>query len=181
MTATAPGFLTSANQLEPKAEQAPIRVLLVDDDEDYYVLTRALLSDVEDRTYELDWKVSYDEALAALQQATYDVCLLDYQLGGRNGLEVLEAVRERGDRTPLIMLTGHGDRLVDQAAMKAGAADYLFKAKTDATLLERSIRYAIERARNLAALRQNEARLATLYKQEQTRTHELERAYADLH
>jgi CheY-like chemotaxis protein len=72
--------MTSANQPEPKVERAPIRVLLVDDDEDYYVLTRALLSDIEDQSYELDWKLNYDEALAALQHAAYDVCLLDYQL-----------------------------------------------------------------------------------------------------
>ncbi len=181
MSATASGFMTSASQPEPKVERAPIRVLLVDDDEDYYVLTRALLSDIEDQSYELDWKLTYDEALAALQQASYDVCLLDYQLGGRNGLEILDAGRERGDRTPMIMLTGHGDRLVDQAAMAAGAADYLFKAKTDAILLERSIRYAIERAKSMAALRQNEARMAALYEQEQARSRELESAYAKLH
>lgn len=181
MSVTASDFMTSANPPEPKADRVPIRVLLVDDDEDYYVLTRALLSDIEDQSYELDWKLSYGEALAALQQTSYDVCLLDYQLGGRNGLEVLGAVRERGDRTPLIMLTGHGDRLVDQAAMAAGAADYLFKAKTDAALLERSIRYAIERARSMNTLRENEARIALLYEQEQARSRELERAYAELH
>ncbi|CAG0932348.1 two-component system, OmpR family, phosphate regulon sensor histidine kinase PhoR [Thermoflexales bacterium] len=181
MSAFASGFLTSANQPQPKADRAPLRILLVDDDEDYYVLTRALLSDVEDQAYELDWKVSYDEALAALQHAAYDVCLIDYQLGGHNGLEILNAVRESGDRTPLIMLTGHGDRRVDQAALAAGAADYLFKAKTDAALLERSIRYAIEHARSLEALRQNEIRLAALYEQEQTRARELEHAYAELH
>jgi signal transduction histidine kinase len=181
MNTITPEFMTSANPPESKTEQTPIRVLLVDDDEDYYVLTRALLSDIDDQAYELEWKLTYAEALAALQHGAYDVCLVDYQLGGRNGLEVLEAVRERGDQTPLIMLTGHGDRLVDRAAMAAGAADYLFKAKTDAALLERSIRYAIERAKSMATLRQNEARLAALYEQEQARARELESAYAELH
>ncbi len=173
--------MTSANPPELKAERVPIRVLLIDDDEDYYVLIRALLYDIVDQSYDLDWESAYDEALKALQQTAYDVCLLDYQLGGRNGLEILEAVHESGDRTPMIMLTGHGDRLVDQAAMAAGAADYLFKAKTDEILLERSIRYAIERAKNMATLRQNEARLAALYEQEQARARELESAYAELH
>ncbi|HTP06620.1 MAG TPA: hybrid sensor histidine kinase/response regulator [Anaerolineae bacterium] len=181
MSTVTSGFMTSANQPESETVSPPIRVLLVDDDEDYYVLTRALLSDIEGQAYDLDWKVSYDEALTALQRDSYDVCLLDYQLGGRNGLDVLEAVRERGDRTPLIMLTGHGDRRIDQAAMLAGAADYLFKAKTDAALLERSIRYALDRTKSMNALRESEARLAALYEQEQARARELEHAYAELH
>jgi two-component system, sensor histidine kinase and response regulator len=174
------GFLTSANKPKPETSRPTIQVLLVDDDEDYYILTRALLSDIENQAYEIDWKTTYDGALAALQQTPYDVCLLDYQLNGRNGLEVLDAVRARGNHTPMIMLTGHGDPQVDQAALTAGAADYLFKAKTDATLLERSIRYALERAKNMDALRENETRIAALYEQEQTRARELERAYADL-
>jgi len=155
--------------------------LLVDDDEDYYVLTRALLLDIVNQSYELDWKQTYEAALAALQQASYDVCLLDYQLGGRSGLEVLSAARERGDRTPMIMLTGHGDPRIDQAAMAAGAADYLFKARTDAVLLERSIRYTLDRAQSMDALRKNEARIAALYEQAQAHSRELERAYAELH
>lgn len=175
-----PGLWGSMNSAELDKTKEPIHVLLVDDDEDYYVLTRAAFSDIEDQAYDLDWKISYDDALAAMQRTRYDVCLLDYHLGGRDGLELLQAARQGGYSAPMIMLTGYGDRQIDLEAMAAGAADYLYKTKTDAALLERSIRYAIERTRMSDALRENEARLAALYHQEQEHSRELERAYADL-
>jgi len=175
-----PGFLGVMSSAESDKAKEPIRVLLVDDDEDYYVLTRAAFSDIEDQAYDLDWKISYDDALAAMQRTRYDVCLLDYHLGGRDGLELLQDARRGGYSAPMIMLTGYGDRQIDLEAMAAGAADYLYKAKTDAALLERSIRYAIERTRMSDALRENEARIAALYHQEQEHSRELERAYADL-
>ncbi len=175
-----PGYFGSMNSVVPDKAKEPIRVLLVDDDEDYYVLTRAAFSDIEDQSYDLDWKISYDDALAAMQRTRYDVCLLDYHLGGRDGLELLQDARQNGYLVPMIMLTGYGDRQIDLEAMAAGAADYLYKAKTDATLLERSIRYAIERTRLMDTLREDEARIAALYHREQERSRELERAYADL-
>ena len=175
-----PGFLGTMNDDAPDPDKAPIRVLLVDDDEDYYVLTRAAFSDIEDQAYDLDWKISFDDALAAMQHTRYDVCLLDYHLGGRDGLELLQTARQGGYPAPMIMLTGYGDRQVDLEAMAAGAADYLYKARTDSALLERSIRYAIDRTRLMDALRENEARIAALYHQEQEHSRELERAYADL-
>ena len=175
-----PGLFGNMNRVEPDKDQKPIRVLLVDDDEDYYVLTRATLSDIESQSYELDWKISYDDAMAAMQHNSYDVCLLDYQLGGRDGLELLRDARQGGYLVPMIMLTGQGDRKVDLEAMASGAADYLYKARTDAALLERSIRYSIERTRMTEALRNNEARIAALYQHEQEHSRELERAYADL-
>jgi DNA-binding response OmpR family regulator len=78
----------------------------------------------------------------------HDVFMVDYVLGERNGIDLLNEAREKGCNAPIILLTGRGDREVDLAAMKAGAADYLDKEKLQAPLLERSIRYAIERKRS---------------------------------
>ena len=116
-----PGLLGNMNLVEPDKDNEPIRVLLVDDDEDYYVLTRAAFSDIESQSYELDWKIGYDDAMAAMQHNRYDVCLLDYHLGGRDGLELLRNARQAGYLAPMIMLTGHGDREVDLEAMASGA------------------------------------------------------------
>ena len=92
------------------------------------------------------------------------VCLLDYHLGERTGLELLREAVARGCRTPIILLTGNGDREIDVEAMKAGAADYLVKGRFDAHSLERSIRYtigfAVQRQRTLEALRRSEERYA---------------------
>jgi len=135
-----------------------VRVLLIDDDEDDHVLTAALLAEIGRERFRLDWISRYDAALAAIGGRSHDVYLLDFRLGERNGLELLREAVAGGCRAPIIMLTGLGDRDVDLEAMRCGAADYLSKASLDAPLLERSIRYALERARNLEALRESEER-----------------------
>src|SRR5262245_7631967 len=130
----------------------PLRVLLIDDDEDSLIITRGLLSQVEGTVFNLEWASSYEAGLEALRKNGHDACLLDYNLGARNGLEVLQQAVADGCRVPIIMLTGQDDHEVDMQAMKAGAADYLIKDALDTTRLERSIRYAVERQQLLEAL-----------------------------
>ncbi len=162
-----------------------VKVLLIDDDEDYFFLIEDLLSEVSGQDYSLSWVPTFEAGLDALcqnkaEEDTYDVCLLDYNLGGPNGLELLEAAFNQGCETPIIMLTSQGDHHIDMEAMRIGAADYLNKRKTDSDILERSIRYTLERARTNAILRENEKRIAHLYQQEQERSQELAHAYVDL-
>ena len=126
-------------------DPSPIRVLLVEDDEDDYRLTRALLAEIESRKFQLDWVTTYDGGLEAIGRGEHDVYLLDYRLGARHGLELLRTAIERGCQAPLILITGEGDEQIDLEAMKAGAADYLIKGRIDAPLLDRSIRYSLER------------------------------------
>jgi len=135
-------------------ESQPVRVLLVEDDEDDYFLTRDLLSEIQGQRFCLEWVKDYDTALEAMGRNGHDVYLLDYWLGQRNGLELLRGAREGGCQGPIILLTGQGEREVDIEAMRAGAADFLIKGRIDAALLERSLRYAIERQRDRKALRQ---------------------------
>lgn len=135
-----------------------IKVLLVDDDQADYEMTRALLSAIERETIELDWVRSYEEGLEALERAEHDVYLLDYFLEDRTGLDLLRDARDRGVRAPVIMLTGRGSLDVDLKAMKGGAADYLVKGRIDPDALERSIRYALERQRAEETLRDSEER-----------------------
>ena len=125
--------------------QGLIKVLLVDDDEDDYLITRDLLLDVEALEYDLDWISSYEEALEAIERNQHDIFLIDYRLGQRDGMQLLHEALDGGCTAPIILLTGQGDRKVDMEAMKAGAADYLVKGKIDHSMLERSIRHSIER------------------------------------
>lgn len=132
-----------------------MRVLIVDDDEDDFILTRDILTsrrEAEAEPLEVSWAASFDAATESLCHGGFDVVLLDYQLGSRTGLELLQMAQERQCRTPVILLTGLGDREVDVAAMRAGAVDYLIKTELRPDLLERSIRYAVERARTQAAM-----------------------------
>ena len=137
-----------------------VRILLVEDDEDDFVLTRDLLGESRRTRFELDWISSFDDALDALQRNGHDLALIDYRLGEHDGLELLHYARDLGVTAPLILLTGQGAGDIDLAAMRAGAADYLVKGQIDAPLLERSIRYALEQSRTLQALRESEERYA---------------------
>ena len=125
----------------------PIRVLLVDDDQDDYIILRDLFLEIEAEKFRLEWVATYDDAIESMVSNKHDVYLVDYLLGERNGLELLNEAAKNGCKGPIILLTGKGTREVDMAAMKAGASDYLDKGEIGASLLERSIRYAIERTR----------------------------------
>ncbi|MFC1976347.1 ATP-binding protein [Chloroflexota bacterium] len=124
-----------------------LNILLVDNDEEEYILTRDLLAEIKDLKFNLDWVSTYDAALETMALNQHDVCLVDYRLGDRNGIDLLREATQQDCQTPLILLTRYGSHKVDIEAIQAGAADYLVKGQVDASLLERSIRYAIERKR----------------------------------
>lgn len=136
----------------PEADPRPLRVLIADDDEDDYILTRDLLVRIGPQRFQLDWTPSYEGALEAIERNQHDVYLFDYHLGHSDGLELLREALGRGCKAPIILLTGNDNWETDVEAMKAGAADYLVKGQLDARLLERSIRYALERMRAQAEL-----------------------------
>ena len=134
------------------SEARPLRVLIADDDEDDYILTRDLLVRIGREQFQTDWTASYEAALDAIERNQHDVYLFDYHLGHSDGLALLREALARGCKAPIILLTGNDNWETDVEAMRAGAADYLVKGQLDARLLERSIRYALERTRAQAEL-----------------------------
>lgn len=136
-----------------------IRVLLIDDDEDDYILTRDWFKEFQVASCTLEWVNNYQAGRNAIASGQYDVYLVDYRLGDGNGLELLREAIVHGCTAPIIFLTGQGDREIDIEAMKAGAADYLEKSQLAAPLLERSIRYALERKQNEQKIREQAALL----------------------
>ncbi|PCC68667.1 Signal transduction histidine kinase [Nannocystis exedens] len=136
-----------------------VSVLLVEDDRDDYLLTREMLEELGEGTYVLRWADCYEDGVEALLSGGPDLCLLDYRLGEKTGLELLREVVGRGCTVPIVLLTGQSDRSLDVEAMKAGAVDYLVKGEFGPRQLERSIRYAVERNRSVKALRELNAEL----------------------
>src|SRR5215467_6701463 len=106
-----------------------VKVLLVEDDEDDYIITRDLFSDMAGRRFTLDWIKNYGQGLNTMTLNQHDVCLVDYRLGAQNGIDLLRAALERGCQAPVILLTGAGEHEIDMEAMQAGAADYLVKTE----------------------------------------------------
>jgi diguanylate cyclase (GGDEF)-like protein/PAS domain S-box-containing protein len=141
-----------------------VRLLLVEDDEDDYFLFQELLEEIDGAQVNLTWVNSFDSALVTLQQNPYDVCFCDYQLGARNGIDLLRIVIGLGNTIPIILLTGQDSRETDLEAMEAGAADYLIKGTITSALLDRSIRYTVSHSRTLAALRERDEQYALVAK-----------------
>ncbi|HSL43177.1 MAG TPA: diguanylate cyclase [Anaerolineales bacterium] len=133
-----------------------LRILLIDDDEEEYFLLKELVSgQAKNRTlhhYDLDWVSNYEEAVRAFLDCQYDLYLVDYQLGAQSGLDLLRETAAKECSSPVIMLTGQGSYETDVTAMQLGAADYLEKSQLTLPLLERSIRYAIERKQDAKQL-----------------------------
>jgi signal transduction histidine kinase len=154
----------------------PLRILLIDDDPDELELTSAVLKETMREPYHLDWASSYEKGLDALEHCDHDICLLDYRLGAKTGLDVLRHAAAIQCKSPIVLLTGQGERAIDLEAMEAGAADYLTKNNLPETL-ERTIRHAIERHRDRRALRQLNEELEQRVSE---RTRELEKANQSL-
>ncbi|WP_276496297.1 hybrid sensor histidine kinase/response regulator [Pontibacter litorisediminis] len=136
-----------------------IRVLLVDDDEDDYIITRDIMDDIPGRNYKLQWSSSFEEALELIRQNAHDVYLVDFYLGAHNGLELISKAVEEGTKAPFILLTGQSDLETDERAMRVGAMDYLVKGTFNPFDLERSIRYSIEHAKSLTEIQKLNAEL----------------------
>ncbi len=137
------------------SEQQKIHILLVDDDEDDFLIMRDCLVDqTGQEKFELEWVSSYQDGLKQIQRSNHDVYLIDYFLGKSSGLELLKEAILAGCQEPMIMITGKSAPEIDQASLLAGATDYLEKGQITGELLGRSIRYAMERNRLLKKIRE---------------------------
>jgi len=122
-----------------------LNILIVDDDRDDILLAQSLLRDgLKAIALELDVAESFSEGLSRLEQSRYGLLFFDYQLGEKNGLELMKDIRRQGIDTPVVFLTGRGDEEIAVEAMKLGASDYLPKSKLSETLVRAAVRHAIE-------------------------------------
>jgi PAS domain S-box-containing protein len=129
-------------------------ILLIDDDEEDYLITRYLLSEIRGVECQLEWVSSLEAGRQALEARVFDAALVDYDLGVGKGLDLIREVVATGYTSPMILLTGHGSYEVDLEAMQAGASLYLTKEEVNPRVLERTIRYAIEYKRVVQALQE---------------------------
>jgi len=136
--------------------ERPIHILMIDDDEDDFFLVTELLHDISPGQYVLKWASTYQKGIAAIENNTHDVFLVDYRLGPNTGIDILHQLHERHHQPPVIMLTGKGDYNIDREAMQAGAYDYLVKGEMTADLLERSIRYALDEYNHRRSIEESE-------------------------
>jgi two-component system sensor histidine kinase/response regulator len=122
-----------------------IKVLLVDDDEEDYLIIKHLFSSMKGAECNLDWVSSSEEAVGRINKAEHDVYLIDYRLDAQTGLDVLEQVAARDRGEPFILMTGVGDVGIERESLELAASDYLVKKNLTSENLSRAIFYALGR------------------------------------
>src|SRR5687768_10276143 len=118
-------------------DKTKIRLLLVDDDEDDFLLTKEYLDDIKDKEFDVSWASTFDKGVEEISTHKHDILIFDFLLGGRNGIDLLVKAKQLGCESPIILLTGRGDLKTDMEAMRLGAADYLVKSELDTEKLDR--------------------------------------------
>jgi diguanylate cyclase (GGDEF)-like protein/PAS domain S-box-containing protein len=121
----------------------PLNIVAIDDDPADLEILRRYLEAIPGRTVAFAGYVDPAGGRRALTQDGADVLFMDYVLGAENGLQVLGALRAEGIKTPIVILTGYGDEELAAALMKAGASDYLPKARMSPETLEQILRNAL--------------------------------------
>ncbi len=124
-----------------------IRVLLVEDNPEDARRLEVLLQEVSAHRFQLEQATHVDEALARLAGAEFDIVISDLSLEGGDGLEAFRRLHAAAPVTPFIVLSSVDDETLAVGAVREGAQEYLVKNRLDRGLIDRSIRYAIERNR----------------------------------
>jgi len=130
----------------------PLRALVAEDDDNYAVYIAALL-----RRFGFDVVAKSDghDALAAAQEQPFDVAIIDYEMPGMNGLELITALRATHSAADLyaLMITGHTDLETKVAALRLGYDDFITKCTGEMEMIAKlgAARRLVQRQRRLDA------------------------------
>lgn len=144
-------------------QTAQARILIIDDDEDDFLITSEYIRQIPGGTFHIEWCPHFEQAIELICQNAFDLYFTDYRLGARSGVDLLKEAQHRGCEAPIILLTGKGNREVDMEAMQLGAVDYLVKPELTVEKMERCIRYTMERLSTLRALKANERKYRSIF------------------
>ncbi len=143
--------------------QQPTNILIIDDDEDDFFITSEYIKKITDSKFQIDWCFRYRDAIDHIKQRNYDLYFIDYYLGAKTGLDLIKEAVALQCEEPMVLLTGKGNQIIDREAMQAGAMDYLIKSELTVEKVERCIRYSLERAETVRALRANERKYRNIF------------------
>ncbi len=131
-----------------------LKILMVEDNPGDARLVREMLGQRGRERFNLKHRETLQGALELLQAESFDVVLSDLGLSDGNGLETVVSICKAAPRTPVIILTGLLDETIAINCMREGAQDYLVKGRMDGELLVRTMRYAMERKRAEAEIKE---------------------------
>jgi PAS domain S-box-containing protein len=152
------------------------RVLLIEDNPGDALLVQTVLADHVPGMFAIVGVARLADALERIAAEPFDAVLCDLGLPDSDGLDTALAIMDRTEMLPLVVLTGSHDADVGRAAIRRGAQDFLVKGESSGALIERTLRFAIERKRLETALR---AANETLEQRVAARTTELHQELAE--
>jgi PAS domain S-box-containing protein len=149
----------------------PLRILIMEDDAGQARLVQLAL---ERAGYDVDVTYDGETGLAMFQSGAYDALIVDYELPGKNGIEILHTLAAWSELSPTIMITAHGAEAVAVEAMKLGVSDYMIKDVNGSylTLLPTVIERLLEQQRLAEAKRQAEEALQQTLQELEDQVHE---------
>lgn len=140
-----------------------VKILIIDDDKDDFFIISDFMKRIPDNQFVIDWCYTFEQAMEHIRNRTHHVYFVDYRLGAKTGLDLLQEAMRLHCEEPIILLTGKGNQAIDIKAMQTGATDYLIKSELNTEKLERCIRYALERTASMKALRENERKYRSIF------------------
>ena len=126
-------------------QKIPVKILYIKDSQKDFQHIQEIIDGIVEFETVIDCVSDWDKALENLKRSSQDVCLLDQQLSGKSGLDFLKSANAFNLLTPIVFLADSSARTNIARAMEAGVCDYLIKNEIDSSILERTIRHAIER------------------------------------
>jgi PAS domain S-box-containing protein len=125
----------------------PTHILLIEDSSGDARLLRVLLTEVGHDRFRLSHVDRLGAGISCVRQGGVDIILLDLSLPDSHGFETLSRMQAAAAGIPIVVLTGLQDEALGLQLIQRGAQDYLLKGQVTSSLLLRSLRYAIERAK----------------------------------
>lgn len=136
-------------------------ILYIEDDEDHMILFMDVLSSIESFSHSITHKESLTAGIEALSGHHFDAVILDLGLPESQGLDTLSRFISHCPQTPIVVLTTNEDIQLSVKAIKAGAQDFLVKGDISPNILERALRYSVERFEVLNELEEKNKSLNT--------------------
>lgn len=152
-------------------------VLILEDNPGDFFLIKEFLKRTSLPAYEIHHTERVSDAIKLLQEQEFHLILMDLFLPDSEGIQTFMKIYPLAKQAPVIVLTGLVDEEVTLGTLQQGAQDYLIKGEYDEKLLEKTIRYAVERKHNQELImRSEEISRKKLEALVQERTRELEEA-----
>ncbi|MDA0656945.1 MAG: GGDEF domain-containing response regulator [Proteobacteria bacterium] len=140
-------------QSRPGKKRARIKILVIEDNGEDFVLLTAIVSQIPNQKYDLDFAGDWASAEKMLAKNSYDVVITDYYLASESALDVIAGIKTLGYDVPVVVLTAASSLDSDMQAMEIGAYDYLEKGSVSPEIFDRCVRYVLARVDAEAQIR----------------------------